>query len=81
MALVNAFDSGAEGVVLERRVLSLFYGISLVMTLLLTASLVVASTRAFPLYLSALYTNLFGMAVLFLRLVASLVSASAPGDE
>jgi len=70
-----------EGAAFQSGILSFFYGIAIAMTVLLIASLVAGSGRSFAMYLSALYTILFGMAILFLRLVASLVGASAQGDE
>jgi hypothetical protein len=61
----------------NRRVVGMFYGIAIVQGTLLGVNLLnLSESRLFPLYLISLYTLLFGMAVLFLRLVASLVAAS-----
>ncbi|MFQ5891124.1 MAG: hypothetical protein ACE5JR_13955 [Gemmatimonadota bacterium] len=71
----------AAGVALDRRIVGMFYLIAVVMTGLLGLNLLnVSPGRLFPRYVSALYTQLFGMAILFLRLVASLV-ATAGHDE
>ena len=68
------------GAMLDRRITGMFYVIAAVLLVILTINLFnLSASRLFPLYLASLYTLLFGMAVLFLRLVASLV-ASADHD-
>ncbi len=70
------------GVPFDRRIVWMFYSIAAIMTVLLGSNLLgLSQARLFSLYLTSLYIVLFGMALLFLRLVASLVASTVRTDS
>lgn len=86
LALVIVWTSRIRGATraglpVNRRITGMFYGIAGLLTLLLGSNLFAfPETLMFAVYLASLYIVLLGMALLFLRLVASLITSAAPSD-